>query len=160
MKVISRDIDEAEVIASWLKAETDSVRFSKLISKALHKTNLGETLISRPNLKNSEENKARKRIIKIARRNALKKFPWQYVKWYKIEIENKHELGTLYTPFGDTWLSFTYGERTLAKAADFINMLPSTHDPIIHALGVQKRLQQGQPVEPPILVTAAEDFSR
>jgi len=157
---IGKEISEATVIASWLKAESESARFKHLVQKALKKSQLSPALFTQPNLSDTQDNQNRKRLLRLARHNAIKRFPWRYTIWYELEIESKNELAKLYTPFGDTWLAFTYGERTLAKAAEFIAGLPASHDPLKHVLGTQQELANGRQPEPPILVTTGSALSR
>lgn len=151
---LGRPVSQATIVASWLRAELDSKRFAHLITNAIKRGKATEQIILTPDLNSEEENKTRMRLLRLARPRVIRQFPWRHVEWFELYVENRTELGSLYTPFGDTWLAFTNGERVLSKAADFIQTLAPTHDPLKHVIGIREKITHGIEPEPSILITS------
>lgn len=158
---LTQPVTEEVMVASWLKAEYDSERFSKPISRYLGRHAIDNSFITHPDLTDYEGNAWRRSLLqRNLSRGILKRFPWQSTRWLKLELESREEIGRLYTNPGMVWLSLTEGKRELAVAADFIVRVPKNKDPHSHVLGIQKRIGESDPLEPPILITASDSLDR
>jgi hypothetical protein len=158
---LGKRVAEATVVHSWLAAELHSARFSPAIEIALRRVGADDSLLKAPDLTSKKDNALRRRILFLARgRRGAKKFPWRRVKWWELWLDNQQDIAGLFTPFGDTWLAFTNGERRLDKAAEFIVTLPQANDPLKHVYGIQKQLIARATLEPPILITSDADLTK
>ena len=157
---LGKPVTEATIVASWLKAELDSERFSHLVTRAIKRGGVSEQLIIEPDTNSAEDNARRMQLLRTARSGQLRRFPWRQTEWFELYIESREELGSLYTPFGDTWLAFTNGERLLSKAATFIASLSPLHNPLKHVVGIHEKIRFGISLEPPILITSERRLSK
>jgi len=97
MKLLAQ-IPESAMVASFLKAEINSERFSGELKKVMLRLGIAKHVVTDPNLEDEEQNKLRAQLLGDYRgykqnREIFTNFP-DDLTWYKAELERK-EIGNL-----------------------------------------------------------------
>lgn len=100
-----RDSSEQEMVAEFLKGELKSPRFSGKIKSLAHQLNIPIEIIHNPDLKNSEQNGSREKLLTKFRGYSDKKgvfsivpegITWQLQELNKIDILSLYHIGLPY----------------------------------------------------------------
>ena len=151
---------EDEMIAVFLNAEINSVRFGDGLVEIIKKLNLQNSIITEPNLFDDKENKIRKNIIANyrgygANRDLFEGFPnvhnWE---WVYLSIEDLEQIK--YIDY-DYWVDLSSGTRLAKDAAknilNGVEIFEQKNDNFIEA---SKTLLSGSKFPPMILVSNLE----
>ncbi|MEZ3454646.1 MAG: hypothetical protein K1W17_09800 [Oscillospiraceae bacterium] len=120
---ILRAISEAEMIAEFLKAEYLSERFSEQIKEAMDALSLSESIILSADLRNADENNARKNLLGEFRgyglnRELFERFPteitWSLCNFVNGDLKNIRYIDYSY------WNELSQGTRSPFTAAQTI----------------------------------------
>jgi hypothetical protein len=153
-------VTEAEVIATFLRAELESERFGAPIRAALEHDGVPADVVTRPDLSDAVQNAYRRELLGGARgwgRNEgmFRNFP-DDVTWLRAGFTRDEVASILYIDW-DWWLTVTGGSRRPADAARKLRReSPSDvawHEPIAW------RLASGPPL-PELIVIRAGDGER
>lgn len=120
---ILRASSEAEMIAEFLKAEYRSERFSEQIKEAMDALSLNESIILSADLRNADENTARKKLLGEFRgyglnRELFERFPteitWSLCNFVNGDLKNIRYIDYSY------WNELSQGTRSPMMAAQTI----------------------------------------
>lgn len=151
MKYIGKS-SEDEMIAIFLSAEINSIRFCGDLNESLEKHKVHKKIIDKPDLKNDKENKLRKIILSEYRGygkniKLFENFPNE-VEWEKVLL-TLDDLNKIKYVNGSYWRNLSDGTR-LAKIAVKKIIKNKTHKRILSAA---KALSEGEEFRPLILVS-------
>jgi hypothetical protein len=115
-----RPVDEAEVVAAFLRAELESERFGAPIRAALERDGVAPEVVSRPRTGDERQNAYRRELLGEVRgwgRNEqmFGSFP-EDVAWFRVALTPDEVASILYIDW-DWWLTVTDGSRRPADAA-------------------------------------------
>jgi hypothetical protein len=119
MRVL-RSVSEAEVIATFLRAELDSPRYGDTIRELLAADGRDVSLIARPDVANSDDNAYRDSLLGryrgwTSRIGLFNGFPHE-VAWSRVALTRDEVLSILYIDW-DWWLRISGGTRRPRDAA-------------------------------------------
>jgi hypothetical protein len=163
MKKISKS-KEDEMIALFLKEESNSKRFSESLDIILNDMNVDKNIISNYNINNNEENIIRKKVLSKYRGyendiNLFKNFP-KDIDWYWVEL-NKEEIENIKYIDYDYWIELTNGSRYAKDSKENIltgkEIFGVSNQPFIDGY---KYLKEGNEFDPIILLASKEDNSK
>jgi len=152
-----------EMIATFVKGEYDSKRFGAKRFGANYKallagTEFDRSIIDRPAVTNSRENKIRRRMLQIVRgypaQLLFRDFPVDKVKWRWIEFDND-EVGKLWYANWPTWIKLSGGTRLVGDGAANLDKIEVVEDGTSISEGIRavaERLRKGEILGEPILV--------
>jgi hypothetical protein len=157
-----RPSSEAEVVATFLRAELDSPRYGERIRELLSDAGSDEAVLLAPELDDVEANARRAELLErhrawLSREGLFDGFPEQ-VEWSLVGLDPEEVLGILYIDW-DWWLRVSGGTRRPVDAAARIraNQVPGStaeeHEPIA------ARLETDDP-PPELIVVSTPDCSR
>jgi hypothetical protein len=158
MRVLSR-VDEAEVVAAFLRAELESERFGPAIREALARDGVVPALVGAPEVTDEGQNAYRRELLGELRGWGRGKwlfggFP-EEIDWFRAALTPDEVASVLYIDW-DWWLTLSGGSRRPADAAARIRSgeapgSPEWHEPIA------RRLHSGRPLPELILVRAGPE---
>lgn len=146
-------VAEAEVVATFLRAEVESERFGAAIRAALERDGVSADVVTRPDLSDAGQNAYRRELLGEVRgwgrdESMFRNFPHD-VAWSRAELTRDEVASILYIDW-DWWLSVTGGSRRPADAAATLRReSPSDvawHEPIA------RRLVAGPPLPELIVI--------
>jgi hypothetical protein len=152
-----RTASEAEVVAVFLRAELDSLRYGERIRELLRGQGLDDSALAAPNLEDAEENAQRARILEehrawLSREGLFNGFA-RNVQWSLVGLTPDEVLSILYIDW-DWWRTLSGGTRlpldaaARIRAGEFPGQTADEDEPIA------ARLRSGDP--PPELIVVAE----
>jgi hypothetical protein len=159
---ILRDSSEAEVVATFLRAELDSPRHGQTLRALLREAREDESVLSAPNVGDPREDELRATILDrhrswLRREGLFDGFPEQ-VDWSRVALSPEEVLAILYINW-DSWLRVSGGTRLPLDAAarirgnEIAGSTAEEHEPIA------ARLSSSEP-PPELIVVARPDHSR
>lgn len=97
MKLLTQ-IPESAMVAAFLKAEVNSIRFSDELRKVILRLGIAKSVVANPNLEDEEQNQLRAQLLSEYRgykqnREIFENFP-DNIKWFNAEI-SREEIGNL-----------------------------------------------------------------
>jgi hypothetical protein len=156
---------EAEVIASWLRAEMGSARFVSRIGAILSQESVDPEIVTAPDLADEEQNTVRRSVLQLYRgygtpdHNLLAGFPTVEVRWQRVTLTPDELLSVLYIDW-DYWLKLSGGSRRPCDAARRILAGHVVYDvPNDAFLEVAAGVRAGRDF-PPLIVVAAQPRAR
>ena len=156
MRILGR-VDEAEVVAAYLRGELESERFGAAIRAALERDGVAPEVVSRPDLGNARGNAYRRELLGEVRgwgRNErmFTNFPEDFA-WFRAALTRDEVASILYIDW-DWWLTVTGGSRRPADAAATLRRESpeevAWHEPIA------RRLVEGPPLPELIVIRKRE----
>lgn len=115
-----RRVEEAEIVAEFLKAEVNSPRFEKKIEEILKRLEIDKEVLIKPDVFNSQENRARELVLgefRGYRKNfgLFENFPDKVV-WYEATISPEELKKVKYIDW-DFWVNVSEGSRLPVNGA-------------------------------------------
>lgn len=145
-----------EVVLEWLKAELMSPRFSSDLKTAIKKVGYKESIITEANLASSDENKARRIILKTYREWLNLDFDdrtWQLVELDQGDVKKLHYIDYSY------WNELSDNTRLVGRAAENILEGKIVFDvPNDHFFTLSKEIEAGKELPAVILASHANDM--
>ena len=145
------------MIAVFLQAETNSLRFGNNLLKTLEKFKAPKSIIEKPNLDDKEENKLRKKIIADYRgygksTELFENFP-KDVQWEWISLSQDDLKKLKYINY-DYWIELSGGSRLAQDAAENIKRgIEIFNESNERFFDAAKSLVKGEKFPPMILVS-------
>jgi hypothetical protein len=157
MRIVGR-VDEAEVVAVFLRGELESERFGAAIRAALARDGVDPAVIATPDVDDEEQNAYRASILGELRgwgRNIglFAGFPAE-VDWFRAAL-TPDEVGSIRYINWDWWLKLSGGSRRPVDAAARIRQEEGERGLEWNG-AIAARLQSGPPLPELIVVRAAE----
>ena len=132
-------VSEAEVVATFLRAELESPRYREPLVALLERDRRKVAVVVRPNLEDAEENAYREMLLDgyrgwLRREGLFDGFP-EGVEWSRVLLTREEVLSILYIDW-DWWLTISAGTRRPVDAAERIRrgLVPGVsaegHEPI------------------------------
>jgi hypothetical protein len=158
---IVRESSEAEVLATFLRAELDSDRWRDTLRGLLEEAGEDEVVLKSPNIDDPRENALRAQLLErhrgwLSREGLFGDFP-ERVDWRRAVLTRDEVLATRYINW-DWWLVVSGGTRSPVDAATRIRageapgLTAAGHEPIA------ARLRSADP-PPELILVAPPDFS-
>lgn len=160
MQILSKSSKD-EMVALFLKEELNSKRFRDTLLGIIKKANIDESLILNYNLKNANENKIRKLILKEYRgyennTGIFENFP-KNIEWFWAELSLQDILNIKYIDY-DYWVELTNGTRYVEDSKENIlkgkEIFGVSNQPFIDGANY---LKQGKKFDPIILLASKEN---
>ena len=153
---IVRTASEAEVVATFLRAELDSARWGERLLAFLREDGVDPSVVSRPNLGDPQESAYREALLDrhrgwLRRERLFDGLP-RHIDWSRVALKPAEVLAIRYINW-DWWLELSGGTRQPLDAARRIrrnevgDVTAESHEPIA------ARLQSPEP--PPELIALA-----
>ncbi|MEM6997742.1 MAG: hypothetical protein AAF413_02405 [Patescibacteria group bacterium] len=147
---VTRPITQAELIQTWLLAELGSSRFSSELKSAVKKHGHKLSLVTKPNLKNYDENKARARVLREYRGQFWDAL--QNREWNLVELDQADVRELIYTDW-QHWKKLSGYTRLVGRAADNIkDGLVDDRAPMDSFFELAKQIEQGTELNPIVLI--------
>jgi hypothetical protein len=108
-------VDEADVVAAFLRAELESVRFREDLRASLQKLGADERLVTEADLEDAAENALRRRVLAAYRGDYLGN-RLDGLAWRRVALTRDEVLAIRYIAW-DYWLEISDGTRLPAVAA-------------------------------------------
>ncbi len=150
-------VDEAEVVATFLRGELESERFGEPIRDALARDGVPADVVTRPDLSDAGQNAYRRELLGGVRgwgrdEGMFRNFPADFA-WASAALTRDEVASILYIDW-DWWLTVTNGSRRPADAARKLRRKSPAdvawHEPIA------RRLVSGPPLPELVVVRAGE----
>jgi hypothetical protein len=159
---IVRTASEAEVIATFLRAELDSPRYGEQLLALLREDGVNASVLSRPNIADAGESRYRETLLDRhrgwLRRDGLFDGLPERIDWWRAALAAEEVLAIRYINW-DWWLRLSGGTRQPLDAAERIRhnsiagVTAESHEPIAATLASSTR-------PPELIAVAPPDHSR
>jgi hypothetical protein len=147
---------EDDMVASFLKAEIDSTRYSKNILALLRRDSIARSVVDQPNLNHQEENLYRIKLLGDFRgykqqRDHFKGFP-DDISWHRVALSREELAKVQYINY-IYWIAISSGSRLPIEAAKNIRAGKKVFGEGTQGfLEIAQVLKNGETLPDPILV--------
>lgn len=156
MRILGR-VDEAEVVAAYLRGELESERFASPILAALERDGVPAEVVSRPDPGDEKQNAYRRELLGEVRgwgrdERMFRNFPAD-VAWSRAVLTRDEVASILFIDW-DWWLTVTGGSRRPADAAATLRR--EAPDEVAWHEPIARRLVSGPPLPELIVIRLRE----